>query len=106
MLHTWDENASPHIVSDSEWAKMSNEFANAGYREGITAGKESALQFTRRLRQCYMVGSNTPPPPAPDQNAPRPLKKPIWNLFLDYIKGKPSKHARLKREPPCGWRFF
>ncbi|KAL5518549.1 hypothetical protein ACEPAH_231 [Sanghuangporus vaninii] len=30
--------------SEREWTRMSNEFVNAGYREGITAGKESALQ--------------------------------------------------------------
>ncbi|KAH9854759.1 hypothetical protein C2E23DRAFT_867335 [Lenzites betulinus] len=34
----------PKVLQDSEWAKISNEFTNAGYREGITAGKESALQ--------------------------------------------------------------
>ncbi|KAI0916985.1 hypothetical protein AcW2_007235 [Taiwanofungus camphoratus] len=34
----------PKIIQDSEWSKISLEFTNAGYREGITAGKESALQ--------------------------------------------------------------
>ncbi|KDQ62206.1 hypothetical protein JAAARDRAFT_30106 [Jaapia argillacea MUCL 33604] len=29
---------------DVEWAKLSNDFTNAGYREGITAGKEASLQ--------------------------------------------------------------
>ncbi|KAF9260466.1 hypothetical protein L218DRAFT_962624 [Marasmius fiardii PR-910] len=44
MDSPWDEDATPGLTSDAEWAKMSNEFTNAGYREGITAGKESALQ--------------------------------------------------------------
>ncbi|KAI5117725.1 hypothetical protein M0805_006210 [Coniferiporia weirii] len=30
--------------SEREWSRMSDQFVNAGYREGITAGKESALQ--------------------------------------------------------------
>ncbi|KAI0647982.1 hypothetical protein C8Q79DRAFT_925015 [Trametes meyenii] len=34
----------PKALQDSEWAKISSDFTNAGYREGITAGKESALQ--------------------------------------------------------------
>ncbi|KAI0754906.1 hypothetical protein C8Q80DRAFT_1095305 [Daedaleopsis nitida] len=34
----------PTILRDSEWGKISSDFTNAGYREGITAGKESALQ--------------------------------------------------------------
>ncbi|KAI0356427.1 hypothetical protein OH77DRAFT_200893 [Trametes cingulata] len=34
----------PKVLQDSEWTKISSEFTNAGYREGITAGKESALQ--------------------------------------------------------------
>ena len=38
----WEENAT--TVRDSEWSKISSDFLNAGYREGITAGKESALQ--------------------------------------------------------------
>ncbi|KAI0269974.1 hypothetical protein BC834DRAFT_967685 [Gloeopeniophorella convolvens] len=33
---------TPH--ADAEWAQLSNAFTNAGYRDGITAGKESALQ--------------------------------------------------------------
>ncbi|CAE6415539.1 unnamed protein product [Rhizoctonia solani] len=31
-------------IADREWNKLSNDFITAGYREGITAGKESALQ--------------------------------------------------------------
>jgi len=31
-------------AADREWNKLSSDFMNAGYREGITAGKESALQ--------------------------------------------------------------
>ncbi|TFY69541.1 hypothetical protein EVJ58_g330 [Rhodofomes roseus] len=38
----WQEG--PQSVQDAEWAKLSSGFTNAGYREGITAGKESALQ--------------------------------------------------------------
>ncbi|KAH9933140.1 uncharacterized protein BXZ73DRAFT_46587 [Epithele typhae] len=37
-------NSDPKVLQDSEWQKISNDFTNAGYREGITAGKESALQ--------------------------------------------------------------
>ncbi|KAG7098383.1 hypothetical protein E1B28_000341 [Marasmius oreades] len=40
----WDENPHPDSTRDAEWTKMSSEFTNAGYREGITAGKESTLQ--------------------------------------------------------------
>lgn len=40
----WDDVADSHTTRDAEWAKISTEFTNAGYREGITAGKESALQ--------------------------------------------------------------
>ncbi|KAI0315889.1 hypothetical protein OF83DRAFT_1164597 [Amylostereum chailletii] len=38
----WDEN--PGNIQDAEWQKLSDDFTNAGYREGITAGKEGALQ--------------------------------------------------------------
>ncbi|KZV73669.1 hypothetical protein PENSPDRAFT_602493 [Peniophora sp. CONT] len=38
----WDENSSD--VRDAEWTKISSDFTNAGYREGITSGKEDALQ--------------------------------------------------------------
>ncbi|QRW20241.1 hypothetical protein RhiXN_09216 [Rhizoctonia solani] len=31
-------------IADREWNKLSNDFVTAGYREGITEGKESALQ--------------------------------------------------------------
>ncbi|EED82301.1 predicted protein [Postia placenta Mad-698-R] len=34
----------PKTLQDSEWSRLSSNFTNAGYREGITAGKESALQ--------------------------------------------------------------
>ncbi|KAJ8074796.1 hypothetical protein PM082_019121 [Marasmius tenuissimus] len=40
----WDENPHPDTTRDTEWTKISSEFTNSGYREGITAGKESALQ--------------------------------------------------------------
>lgn len=40
-----DDTPDAHTAAaDREWNKLSNEFVNAGYREGITAGKESALQ--------------------------------------------------------------
>jgi len=38
----WDDDTS--AVRDAEWSKLSTDFQNVGYREGITAGKESALQ--------------------------------------------------------------
>ncbi|GJE85540.1 Yae1 family protein [Phanerochaete sordida] len=38
----WDDNATS--LQDTEWSKLSSDFVNAGYREGITAGKEGALQ--------------------------------------------------------------
>ncbi|ESK93919.1 hypothetical protein Moror_12967 [Moniliophthora roreri MCA 2997] len=44
MDSPWDEDAGPEANRDAEWTKLSIEFTNAGYREGITAGKESALQ--------------------------------------------------------------
>jgi len=39
-----DGTDSQTAVADREWNKLSADFMNAGYREGITAGKESALQ--------------------------------------------------------------
>ncbi|KAI4521852.1 hypothetical protein K523DRAFT_275728 [Schizophyllum commune Tattone D] len=44
LLSPWDEVADSTTTRDAEWAKLSSDFTNAGYREGITAGKESALQ--------------------------------------------------------------
>ncbi|KAF7297305.1 Yae1-N domain-containing protein [Mycena indigotica] len=44
MESPWDDDATAQTASDAEWDKISSEFTNAGYREGITAGKESALQ--------------------------------------------------------------
>ncbi|KAK7039224.1 hypothetical protein VNI00_010129 [Paramarasmius palmivorus] len=44
MDSPWDEDADPEASRNAEWTKISTEFTNAGYREGITAGKESALQ--------------------------------------------------------------
>ncbi|KAJ4481116.1 hypothetical protein J3R30DRAFT_2402234 [Lentinula aciculospora] len=44
MDSPWDEEAGPNTIRDSEWTKISSEFTTTGYREGITAGKESALQ--------------------------------------------------------------
>ncbi|KAH9959784.1 hypothetical protein BC827DRAFT_1268552 [Russula dissimulans] len=41
----WDDapTATPSHA-DAEWAKLSSNFQNAGYRDGITEGKEAALQ--------------------------------------------------------------
>ncbi|ETW81528.1 hypothetical protein HETIRDRAFT_247413, partial [Heterobasidion irregulare TC 32-1] len=39
-----DDPSSASHIEGAEWAKLSSDFTNAGYREGITAGKESALQ--------------------------------------------------------------
>ncbi|RDB23927.1 hypothetical protein Hypma_009245 [Hypsizygus marmoreus] len=44
----WDD-AFDNVVTESfardvEWTKMSSEFTDVGYREGITAGKEAAVQ--------------------------------------------------------------
>ncbi|KAL1670065.1 hypothetical protein GGF50DRAFT_109798 [Schizophyllum commune] len=44
MDSPWDEVVDSTTTRDAEWAKLSSDFTNAGYREGITAGKESALQ--------------------------------------------------------------
>ncbi|KAI0089540.1 hypothetical protein BDY19DRAFT_889447 [Irpex rosettiformis] len=38
----WDDNVQ--TLKDSEWSKISSDFMNVGYREGITAGKEAHLQ--------------------------------------------------------------
>ncbi|OCH91886.1 hypothetical protein OBBRIDRAFT_811968 [Obba rivulosa] len=38
----WNDDS--RALQDSEWSKLSSDFTNAGYREGITAGKEGALQ--------------------------------------------------------------
>ncbi|KAF9646929.1 hypothetical protein BDM02DRAFT_3117884 [Thelephora ganbajun] len=40
----WDADPNPSHTHQSEWSKITSDFTNAGYREGITAGKESALQ--------------------------------------------------------------
>ncbi|KZP26270.1 hypothetical protein FIBSPDRAFT_909248 [Athelia psychrophila] len=42
MDSPWDDDVDFNTVS--EWSKISNDFTNNGYREGITEGKESALQ--------------------------------------------------------------
>ncbi|KAF8147679.1 hypothetical protein B0H34DRAFT_785794 [Crassisporium funariophilum] len=44
MESPWDDDATHNSFQDIEWSRMSSEFTNVGYREGITAGKESALQ--------------------------------------------------------------
>ncbi|KAJ7043468.1 hypothetical protein C8F04DRAFT_1072167 [Mycena alexandri] len=44
MDSPWDEDPNPESSRDIEWTKISSEFTTVGYREGITAGKEDALQ--------------------------------------------------------------
>ncbi|KAF5391968.1 hypothetical protein D9757_003283 [Collybiopsis confluens] len=44
MDSPWDEDAAPDGHRNAEWSRISEEFTTSGYREGITAGKESALQ--------------------------------------------------------------
>ncbi|KAF9442271.1 hypothetical protein P691DRAFT_798546 [Macrolepiota fuliginosa MF-IS2] len=44
MDSPWDEDPNNNVLRDAEWSKISSDFTNAGYREGITAGKEGALQ--------------------------------------------------------------
>jgi len=41
-MDLWDEGDDNHAAR--EWARISESFVNDGYREGITAGKEGALQ--------------------------------------------------------------
>ncbi|KAF8441039.1 hypothetical protein L210DRAFT_3334197, partial [Boletus edulis BED1] len=40
----WEENPDTNHVPEAEWTKITSEFTNAGYREGIIAGKEAFLQ--------------------------------------------------------------
>ncbi|KIM41847.1 hypothetical protein M413DRAFT_71255 [Hebeloma cylindrosporum] len=44
MDSPWDENPENSTHNDIEWSRISSEFTNVGYREGITAGKEAASQ--------------------------------------------------------------
>ncbi|KAF8970694.1 hypothetical protein BDZ97DRAFT_1914576 [Flammula alnicola] len=44
MDSPWDEHPGGATFQDVEWSRMESEFTNVGYREGITAGKESASQ--------------------------------------------------------------
>ncbi|KAF5338385.1 hypothetical protein D9611_012532 [Ephemerocybe angulata] len=45
MDSPWDEEISNDAYNgESHWQKIASDFTNAGYREGITAGKEGALQ--------------------------------------------------------------
>ncbi|TFY82846.1 hypothetical protein EWM64_g1168 [Hericium alpestre] len=39
-----DDTTAVPQAHEAEWAKLSSDFTNSGYREGITAGKEEALQ--------------------------------------------------------------
>ncbi|KAN0087842.1 hypothetical protein V8E55_006463 [Tylopilus felleus] len=40
----WEENPVTDHVPEAEWTKITSEFTNSGYREGIIAGKEAFLQ--------------------------------------------------------------
>ncbi|KAH0832272.1 hypothetical protein J3R83DRAFT_13265 [Lanmaoa asiatica] len=40
----WEENPHTDHVPEAEWTKITSEFTNSGYREGIIAGKEDFLQ--------------------------------------------------------------
>ncbi|KAF8875217.1 hypothetical protein CPB84DRAFT_1689704 [Gymnopilus junonius] len=44
MDSLWDENADNSSVTDVEWSRISDEYTNSGYRDGITAGKEASSQ--------------------------------------------------------------
>ncbi|KAG5353053.1 hypothetical protein J132_02473 [Termitomyces sp. J132] len=48
METPWDESHDTEAAwkgtRDAEWTKMSSEFTDVGYREGITAGKEAFVQ--------------------------------------------------------------
>ncbi|KAG5646179.1 hypothetical protein DXG03_004232 [Asterophora parasitica] len=48
MDSPWDEGHDTTTafedLREAEWTKMSEEFTNTGYREGITAGKEASVQ--------------------------------------------------------------
>ncbi|PPQ69970.1 hypothetical protein CVT24_003674 [Panaeolus cyanescens] len=45
MDDIWDDSPTAgNDIQEAEWTRMSNEFTNVGYREGITAGKEAFLQ--------------------------------------------------------------
>ncbi|KAF9054044.1 hypothetical protein BJ165DRAFT_1381558 [Panaeolus papilionaceus] len=45
MNDIWDDSPNAgNDIQEAEWTRMSNEFTNVGYREGITAGKEAFLQ--------------------------------------------------------------
>ncbi|KAG2145897.1 hypothetical protein DEU56DRAFT_971605 [Suillus clintonianus] len=44
MDSPWEEDPQTDHATEADWTKLSNEFTNSGYREGIIAGKESALQ--------------------------------------------------------------
>ncbi|KAJ2919586.1 hypothetical protein MD484_g826, partial [Candolleomyces efflorescens] len=45
MESPWDDNITNDTHNrESHWEKLSSDFTNTGYREGITAGKEGALQ--------------------------------------------------------------
>ncbi|KAH9475225.1 Protein YAE1 [Psilocybe cubensis] len=44
MDSPWDEDPMDTTSRDVEWSRISSDFTNVGYREGITAGKEAASQ--------------------------------------------------------------
>ncbi|KIJ07744.1 hypothetical protein PAXINDRAFT_120784, partial [Paxillus involutus ATCC 200175] len=40
----WEEHPRTEHAPEANWTKISTEFTNSGYREGIIAGKEASLQ--------------------------------------------------------------
>ncbi|KIJ59468.1 hypothetical protein HYDPIDRAFT_100642 [Hydnomerulius pinastri MD-312] len=44
MDSPWEEDPQTEHAPEADWAKISTEFTNSGYREGIIAGKEAFLQ--------------------------------------------------------------
>ncbi|KAF9468240.1 hypothetical protein BDZ94DRAFT_1246270 [Collybia nuda] len=44
MDSPWNDDHDYSAIKEAEWTKMSSEFTNAGFREGITEGKEAAVQ--------------------------------------------------------------
>ncbi|KAF9219245.1 hypothetical protein BS17DRAFT_718092 [Gyrodon lividus] len=40
----WEEDPQVEYAPQADWTKISTEFTNSGYREGIIAGKEASLQ--------------------------------------------------------------
>ncbi|KAI0712235.1 hypothetical protein C8Q76DRAFT_768941 [Earliella scabrosa] len=76
----------PTALRDAEWEKISSDFTNAGYREGITAGKESALQqgFDDGFAQ---VGAPT--------GRELGILRGLCSALLAFLSRNPQDHAAL-----------